>query len=154
MAYDRPRWRKETAVRLAIMYPAMSDTEIAAQIGLTPSGLATMKASIEYKQLFAQYTTKVLSDYDAELADDQKALRERHKMKLPEALSTIYDLMNSRDERIKLAAAKDVIARDGNFAEVSRIGLPTDDQGGFASKTDQDIANSIVGLMTPKGNTP
>lgn len=154
MAYDRARWRKETAVRLSILYPAMTDAEIAEQVGLTVAGLYTMKNSPEWKQLWLQYTNKVLSDFDAELAGDQKALRERHKMKVPEALQTMYDLMHSRDEKVKFAAAKDILARDGNFAEVSRIGMPTEEQGGFMSKTDTDVANAIVGVMTPKGSTP
>lgn len=154
MAYDRARWRREQAVRLTVNFPAMTDKEIADQLGITVSGLYTMKNSPEWTQLWNQYTNKVLSDFDADLAGDQKALRERHKMKVPEALQTMYDLMNSRDEKIKLAAAKDILARDGNFAEVSRIGMPTEEQGGFMSKTDTDVANAIVGVMTPKGSTP
>jgi hypothetical protein len=154
MGYDKARWRKEQAVRLSVTYPAMTDAEIAEQVGLTPAGLATMKAQPEWKQLWLQFTTKVLGDIDEDLANDQKALRERHKRQVPMALSNMYDLMMSRDEKIKLAASKDVLARDGNFAEVSRIGMPTEEQGGFMSKTDQDVANAIVGVMTPKGNTP
>jgi hypothetical protein len=147
MAWDKTKWRTETAVRLFIANPHLTDAEIAEHIGLTPGGFAQMKQRPEYTNLLRQYTSQILSETDFELGQDYKSMMERHRSEVPVALQALYGLVQSRDEKVKLRAIEQVLNRDGRFAEVSRIGMATTEQGGFVSPADANIANNLVAAL-------
>lgn len=144
MGYSKARWRAETAIRLEIANPHLTDAEIASHIGLTPAGYAMLKMRPTYKTLKQQYTTGILSSVDVKIADDYSSLMERHRKQVPIALQKLYDLVGSRDEKIQMRAVEQVLNRDGRFAEVSRIGMATPDQGGFVGAADANVANNLI----------
>jgi len=147
MPWDKTRWRTETAIRLALINPGLTDAEIAEHVGLTHAGYTQLKRRPEYKQIYTQLTTGILSSIDAELGSDIKNLRERLKSTVPVALQHLADLLNNNDPKIKLQAIKETLDRDGRFASVTRVGLPTEEQGGFISKADHDIASALLGAV-------
>lgn len=151
MAHDKTYYRMQRAIRLSILQPGLTDAEIAEHIGLSHAGYTTMKQRLEYKQLAKQITSGVLSEMDAEIGEDITSLRRDLRSHVPVALQALYDAaLASKDPKLKIVAATEILDRDGRFAKVSRVGLPTEDQGGVGiAKSDSDIASEIIAADSP-----
>ena len=99
--------------------------------------------------LFPSRIIKELRDYRGkvwqDLVDDIEYHKQRVREMLPVALDGLYELaVQSKNERIKLAACESIIDREGQHAKVSRIGLPTQAQGGIGTKIDDEIASNLA----------
>lgn len=154
----KTRVRMEKAIRLEAC--GLADTEIASHIGISVGGLAFMKRRPEYQILVRQIATGVISSLDEAIVDDQAYIKQRVQEMVPTALKALHDaVLNPMEPRLRLEAAKQILDRDGRLAQVSRIGLPTQEQGGFAaSQSDIDAADAIASIFgvhkKEENNTP
>lgn len=147
----KARLRMERVARLeAMMIP---DAEIAAHVNLSPAGLASLKARPEYQGIRLQVASGVLSEFDAELANDVNAVRASLRANVPAALQAIVDAVHQKtDPKLRFTAACELLDREGNLAKVSRTGVPLPEQGGSGINTkDDDVANELISAM---GITP
>ena len=140
--------RMEAAIRMEFTNLGLTDAQIAFNIGLTPSGYAQMKLRPEYKRLRDQITTGVVGFLDQEMYGDIKFQRQYIRRLVPVALEGLAQAALQRNNaKLRLDACREILDRDGNFAKVSRIGLPSEDQGGVASAKDNEIAAALVGAL-------
>lgn len=137
--------RIEKAVRLeACLY---TDAEIAQHLNLTPAGLAQVKLDPDYDSVRRRIRDGIASETDNIISREGDYVRDRIREMVPAALDSLYKAAISNNEHIRLRAATQILNRDGRVAEVSRIGLPTEDQGGAGTKIDDDIAAALTGIM-------
>lgn len=147
-------FRMERAIRLELQ--GVPDSQIAAAIGLTPAGLATMKQGAEYQQMRMQLASGVLSEIDEETGEDFRELRRRVRSSVPLALQAIQDCLQQRlDGKLRLSAAESLLDRDGRFVKTSRTSIVDDEdlQASFISKKDEDIANALSAATPLKKET-
>lgn len=135
----------EKAARLEAL--GWRDTEIARQIGLTHAGLTQMKQDPDYPSVRDRILTGVISTLDEGLKDDLLYQRERIRGMMPVALDGLYELaIQTKNERVRLGACAEIMDRDGRLAKVSRIGLPTEDQGGVGQIDDETADALLIAL--------
>jgi hypothetical protein len=95
--------------------------------------------------LHNQIVTGILSHVDEELAEDINAQRLSLKRLVPVALQNLADLaLQNSNPGIKLKATQEILDREGNHARVTRVGLPSIEQGGIASHIDNEVANKLI----------
>ena len=121
------------------------DADIAAHLNMSPAGLAQLKGDPEYPAVRNRIKTGVISQLDEELKDDFNYQREKIRSMMPVALDGLLELaMQTKNERVRLGACAEIMDRDGRLAKVSRIGLPTEDQGGVGSSIDDETADALI----------
>lgn len=151
----KKRMRMEQVARLESL--GFPDVTIAEQVNLTPAGLATLKNSIDYKRLRVTIASGVLSQLDANIDTSFEMVKERITQMVPPALNALFDAVTQvQDPKLRLQAATQILDRDGRLAEVKRIGLPTEAQGGIGCKiTDKDdeAANALLAVAKKEMNT-
>lgn len=126
------------------------DDEIARLCGYKSKVSVTqIRATQEYGIIFDALKANVLSVFDENLANDTAALQETVRQQVPQALKKLVEALNSRNEKISIDAAKELIAMDGRVAKVQRLGLPSDAQGGIGD-VDSSIADEILIAMGKK----
>lgn len=135
----------EKAVRLESL--GLSDDKIAEHIGLSLSGLATMKTSPEYQATRTRMLVGVVGEYEEGLGEDLNYIRTKVRDHVPQALQVLIKSLDSPDEKFRLHAAESLLDRDGHMSKVSRIGLPAEDQGGSGSKIDSTIADGLIATL-------
>lgn len=151
MAFDKNQIRREKAARMEIA-SVYTDAEIAAVIGLTPGGLANLKRHPHYRDIIVSLKEGTVRDMDLAIAEDVGAMRKRIREFVPHALRTIMDAASQRrDLKLAVQASNDIIAIDGRFAKVERIGLPTAEQGGVgASTNDPEMVNALTAALASR----
>jgi hypothetical protein len=99
--------------------------------------------------------TGVLQDMDSLVKDSYTGTQKSLSFVVPMAMQTlVQQAMHAKDERIRNKACNDLLDRDGRFAKVTRIGLPTGDQGGVAEdKDNRAVADMVKALSTVPNNT-
>jgi len=137
--------RIERAIRLEVK--GFSDAQIAEHIGLNKAGLATLKRNPLYTQVRIRVLNNVVGDLEQELGDDVHYVHSKIRSMLPKALQVLEDALENSDVKARLSAAADVFDRDGKLAKVSRIGLPSEQQGGFSPKIDTTIVDGLVATI-------
>lgn len=146
---SRVRWKWELAIRFQLKNPNAKQTEVAAHIGVTTVTLSQWQADPTWKDLQNQIITGVLSHVDEGLAEDINAQRLTLKRAVPLALQNLVDLaLQTSNPAIKLKATQEILDREGNHARVTRVGLPTEAQGGVASSIDNDVANALLQALS------
>jgi hypothetical protein len=136
------------AVRLELRNMGIPLSDIAAHVGMTSSSFSLLRKTRLYRILKQQYFTGILSVYDENLIDDIEANTRTLKAAVPIALDNLVTFAADRtDKRICMEATKEILNRNGHFAPVSRIGLPTNDQGGITNKQDDEVAGELMGAM-------
>lgn len=149
----------EMVVRLESSPQGYTGVQIAQMVGMTPAGLAILKMDPEYAAVRARMLSKAITELDLAFSQDIRSQRDKLRMMVPVALDNLLSALDSKDERIKMEATKQVLNRDGRMAEVSRIGLPTDEQGvGAVTQVDNEIAdalaNALQGVRKPSIQDP
>lgn len=95
---------------------------IAEAVGIGVKSLAFLMESSYYRDFFGKMVSK--REREAERAAVQSTQEIRKKLNLysGEAIEAVVELMrSSKDDRVKLSAACEIIDRDGRFAKVSRM---------------------------------
>jgi len=139
------------AVRLEMRNLGIPLQDIAAFIGISPSAFSILRKTNLYKILKNQYQSGILSFLDADLADNLD--EDLHALKLGRKISieNLLYFASRRDEpKYCMEATKEILNREGNFAAVSRIGLPTKDQGGITNKEDEQMALELLAALSKK----
>jgi hypothetical protein len=122
----------------------LPDAEIAARIQLTPAGLATMKATPEYRDLRDQIREGLVADLDHELGEDIKSLKDKVKAHVPAALQVLINAaLQQKDAKLAYTAAKDIIELDGRLIEPQKLEVTT-----RMSKEDEAAVNEIIAAQT------
>ena len=135
--------RQQRVARLESM--GVSDPEIAEHVGLTTSGLITLKRTPAYKAAVRSVATGVLSQYDEAINEDINFQKERLQAYVPHALTALYDAVTQKqDGKLRIEAARQILDRDGRMAQVSRIGVATKEQLEALEKVVNDQGNRIT----------
>jgi hypothetical protein len=135
----------EKAVRLEAM--GLTDDQIAEHLGYADANSfrVSLKQLPEYQSTRVRITTGVISELDDELASNTEYLRATINNSIPRALQVLVNNLNSSDEKVAMTAAESLLDRHGKLAKVSRIGLPSEDQGGVGVKSfKQEIADELA----------
>lgn len=144
--HTKSKLRMEMAMRIQMANPHYTDAQIAEAIGITPAGYAVMKQNPEYKKLLHEFKTGIFSPVDGTLADRMLNASEKIASLVPTALETLANAATQRmDKKLAVAASCEILDRSGYTSKVSRIGLPTPQQGGLGiPQTDIDVARALV----------
>lgn len=146
---SRQRWKWELAIRFMLKNPNAKQSEVAKHIGVSPITLAVWQQDPDFVDLQNQIMTGVLSHVDEDLAEDVTNQKLSLKRMIPMALQGLADLaLQSSNPQIKLKAIGEILDRDGHLAKVTRIGLPTDAQGGVAGTMDNEVAAKLLEALT------
>lgn len=142
----------KTVIRLekvvALEAKGLLDAEIAFQVGITPAGLATLKRNPLYKSIRTRALTGVIGAVDEEIAGSIEYQHQRLREMVPTALQKLADHLLNPDPKVSLSAIGEVLDRDGKLAKVSRIGAPTEMQGGAGIDTTR--ADALVATLAGK----
>jgi hypothetical protein len=91
----------------------IKDNVIAAQLGMTQSGLSRILALPEYQDVEAAVLQGTVSKMDAALAGRSDAMKEYFKQGVPVALRALVETVTqNRDLRARLSAAAEILDRD------------------------------------------
>lgn len=146
---SRVRWKWELAIRFQLKNPNAKQSEVAAHIGVDAQTLSTWQADPEWVNLHNQITTGILSQVDADLAEDITHQRLTLKRLVPLAIQNLADIaLQSANPNLKLKASLEILDREGHMSKVTRIGLPAEAQGGVSDQKDNDVAKALVEAMT------
>lgn len=109
----------------------ITDTKIAAMLGMSMSGLARLLGTQEYKDEEAAYMNGHLSAMDRAMAGKIEAIHQECRQAVPAALRALVDVVTQRrDLKAAMAAAKEILDRDPDKSLVT-------------SKSDEPIAPGI-----------
>lgn len=139
----KTRMRMERAARMEAL--GHSDVEIALQIGLTPAGLATLKQDPDYGAIRLSVMNGIIASFDEEVGEDIKQMRQKVRAAVPAALQAIIDTIHSKDPKLRLQAAGELLDRDGRLVKASRniVATPEEHANCITSK-DDEIASELV----------
>lgn len=143
--HDRTKFRAEMAIRLELSNLGMKDAEIARHIGMTSTGYSLLKKTQYYINTRNTMISGILSDADADLYKNYHVMRTKLDMGVPIALENLIQAATQKlDTKLKFKASLEILDRHGRFSKVTRIGLPTGDQGNAASVKDQEVADDLI----------
>ena len=140
----RQRLLLERLVRL--QQAGYKDTEIVKILGVSQSAISTWKASTEYLALEAQIASAIVSKLDEEIFDiDSQRLRLRANL-VPAAINTLSDLVSQkRDEKLRLAAAVQILDREGSFTVVQKQNVQVETKE--LTPAESAAADEVVGAL-------
>jgi hypothetical protein len=141
------------ACRLEMLNLGLKDREIAQHIGMSQTSYSLLKKTQIYQQLHNQYLTGVLSVADENIIENLPLQRRILNQAVPVALENLYAACVQKiDKKLQFEASKEVLDRQGAFAKVSRIGLPTASQNVDNSQDNELASELIKALETTKRN--
>jgi hypothetical protein len=154
-AITKKRYRMELAIRYELAFPACTDQDIADHLGLTTGQIHNWRSGPtkdEYIALKNQLISGIISKVDSDVEDKLDFYKEQLDDMVPLALQNLYDLaLQKTNSQLRLKASQDILDRQGHLAKVSRIGLPTVQQGGVADAKDNEVAAQLLeGLVTAR----
>ena len=144
----RQQYKWELAIRFMLKYPNSKNSEVAAHIGIDTVTLSIWQNDPDFVVLKQQILSGVLCHLDEDLAEDVISNHLTLKRLVPVAIQNLADLAYQRtNERLRLEASREILDREGHFTKVSRVGLPTAEQGGVANAIDQNTANELINAL-------
>lgn len=143
-------------IRMELAYPTYSSSMIAQMCGLKIQRFSVLKASPYYRRIHQAYTTGILSDLDTLVKQNYEISKSTLDMGVPIAMQALFkQAMQDKDLRVQNKAANDILDRHGRFAKVTRLGLPTAEQGGVTEpKDDKAVADMINALKSATAPLP
>lgn len=142
---SRQRWKWELAIRFQLKNPNAKQSEVAKHIGVTTVTLSQWQADPDWQDLHNQIVTGILSHVDEDLAEDVTQQRLTLKRLLPVALQNLAAFATQdSNPQLKFKATQEILDREGNHARVTRMGLPTEQQGGVAGSIDNEVASKLI----------
>lgn len=156
---SKQRWRMELCIRYELANPGATDQMIADHLGLTPAQISNWRNGAykqDYNNLKNQLLTGIMSSVDMELADSTKFNRLKLDNAVPIALDNLVDLALQRtNHTLRFKASLEILDRQGQHAKVTRIGVPTEAQGGAGDVKDNEVAAQLVeALLASKQPAP
>lgn len=132
-------------VRLELANPMLSSTDIAKLCGLSIFRFSILKRSPYYQQVHNQYMTGICTDLDVAVKENLNMTQKTLDMAVPVAMQNLFkQAMQEKDLRVQNKACNDLLDRHGRFAKVTRVGLPTAEQGGVAEDKDNKAVNDML----------
>jgi hypothetical protein len=133
----------------------LSSADVAKLCGVTINRFSVLKSSPYYQQIHNQYMTGILTVLDQNIRKNYDLSQKTLEFAVPIAMQgLVKQALTAKDERVKNKAYNDILDRDGRFAKVSRIGLPTNEQGGVAEdKDNKAVLEMMQALNNVKKNT-
>lgn len=143
-------------IRMELAYPNYNSTTIAQMCGIKIQRFSLLKKSSYYQRIHQAYTTGILSDLDTLVKQNYEISKSTLDMGVPIAMQALFkQAMQEKDLRVQNKAANDILDRHGRFAKVTRLGLPTAEQGGVAEvKDDKAVADMINALKSAAAPLP
>lgn len=141
---------------MELAYPTYSSTIIAQMCGLNIQRFSVLKASPYYRRIHQAYTTGILTDLDTLVKQNYEISKSTLDMGVPIAMQALFkQAMQEKDLRVQNKAANDILDRHGRFAKVTRVGLPTDEQGkGVAEVKDNKAVVDMLNALKNATNQP
>jgi hypothetical protein len=133
-------------VRMELAAPHLTPSEICKVVGIRDlSRLSILKKSPYYLILKNQQMTGIITDLNGKIKSRYDTTKDTLDYAVPIAMQGLLNqALNSKDERVRNKAYNDILDRDGRFAKVKRIGLPTQDQGGVTNPKDNEEAAELI----------
>lgn len=143
--HEKTLLRAELAVRLEMLNLGYTDIMIALHIGMKVGAYRMLKKTDAYKRIYSQYLSGVIAPMDEAVRDNYKIGRKMLSDSVPLALQNLAMAAAQKiDKKLQMDATKEILDREGSFAKVSRVGIPTKDQGGFADSKDNETAAELL----------
>lgn len=132
-------------VRLELANPLLSPADIAQLAGLQPARLSLLKRHPFYKAVHNRYLTGIITDLDGKVKENLTLTQETLNFAVPVAMQKLLQqALQEKDLRVQNKACNDLLDRHGRFAKVTRIGLPTEEQGTGAEDKDNKAAIEML----------
>jgi hypothetical protein len=139
-------------IRLRLANPAMTLTDIAKLVGLSPVRMSIVMKSPEYNRLSNHYLTGIYHGLDQQVKSQLHGAGETLKLAVPVAMSELLkEVLHAKDERVRNKAANDILDRDGHFAKVSRVGVSVETDPSAINKKDQEMAGVFLKAIASSG---
>lgn len=133
------------AIRLEMRNLGLKNAEIAEFIGISATSFGLLKRTREYRVMKNQYLTGILSEMDGQVSDNLDLHRRIIQTGIPIALENLLAHASQKtNPNLNFRASCELLDREGHFAKVTRIGMPTAEQGGITNKEDADVAAELV----------
>ena len=121
-----------TEDRIAYLTPQIVEMELSAlkpsrqtmaeSIGVTVKTLRTIQGCDYYRDFFGKMVRRREKEAERAAVESTYQIRQKLNLYSNEAIECVVELMrSSKDDRVKLSAACEIIDRDGRFAKVSRM---------------------------------
>lgn len=132
-------------VRLELANPTLNFVELATLADIKPGRYLWLRKLAAYSRVKQSYTTGIISNLDEVVQKKLNLTQTTLDFAVPMAMQAlVQQALSSKDERVKNKAANDILDRHGHFAKVSRVGAPTEEQGGVATDADQEVADKLA----------
>lgn len=141
--------KAEIAVRIEMLNLGYTDAMIAMHIGMTAGAYAMLKRTTAYKQIYSKHATGIVNNLSEDVETLYRQNRQILESSVPIALQNLAHLASQKlDKKLQLEASKEILDRHGKFGKVSRMGLATAEQGGFADPKDNAVAQELFDNLT------
>lgn len=141
-------------IRMELSRPGLNVAEVGKIIGCTPATISRLRRSAHYIIIHNQYMTGLVTSIDKNINRTyHEQASEALKFSVPLAMQTlVQQAMSAKDERVRNKAANDLLDREGSFAKVARVGMPTKEQDrAVAQDKDNQVANELIQGMKDAG---
>jgi hypothetical protein len=119
MTQKRAR-KLELIARLTADPAGYTNEQIANHLGCTTQTVVLIRQLPEYQAKQIEVATGVTSLYDQDLRENVDNMRDELKSMIPMSLMQLRNGLVSKDERIRIKAALEVMDREGTLARVSK----------------------------------
>lgn len=144
-SHEKTILKAELAVRLEMLNLGYNDSQIALHIGMKVGAFQMLKKTDVYQRIRSSYISGVILPMDEAVRDNYKIGRKLLSDHMPLALQNLaMAAAQNIDKKLKMEASKEILDREGSFAKVSRVGIPSKDQGGFADSKDNETAAELL----------
>lgn len=128
----------------------LTDKKIAELVGLSPAGLSKILTDPDYMEMEEAAQEGRLSDIERTLSEDEEALRKGFREAVPAALTALVEtVVQRRDLRSRLAAAKEILDRDPDAQFLAKSGKSGDVGNGTNAPA---LPSDIVASLAVEGN--
>lgn len=137
------------------MVAGVSDARIATIVGLTPSGLASLKQRQDYKEVEQEILAGSITQLDQQLALDVEAMKQEFAVGIPAAMRTLVETVTQRrDLKAAIEASKELLDRDPKqtFVKPAQRTLVTPEHlvpAGVLSSMEKDADATAAKLAQP-----
>ncbi len=115
---------------------------------MSQTSFSILKKTVIYQRFHSQYMTGVLAPMDSEIQNTYADNRKILDSAVPTALENLVHLAAQKvDKKLMMEASKEILDRQGQYAKVSRMGVALSEQGGIASKAENESATELINAL-------
>lgn len=139
----------EKVARLSMDPANYTNEQIANFIGCDKQTVVLIRQTPQYHAKVMEVAAGITSSWDEDLRTDTENMRAEMKSMVPSAMMVIRNSLTSKDERIRVKMAMEVLNREGTLAPVSKSTVTVK----TAANTEVD-ATTAANLMTLLASAP